>query len=70
MPRLPQRGYLDVGAGDVSTAKLPPAAQAVLAIAGVVLCTKIFASAARAMGWNTQAIAAGLYVAGHVATQL
>jgi hypothetical protein len=61
---------MDAGSGDVSAVKLSPEAQAVLAIAGVVLCTKAFGSAARSLGWNTQAIAAGLYVAGHLATKL
>jgi hypothetical protein len=54
----------------MSTPKLPDGPQAALALVGVVICTKVFTSATRRLGWNALAIAAVLYVAGQLATKL
>jgi hypothetical protein len=49
---------------------IPEGGQAAAALLGVIVCTKVFTSAARRMGWSALAVGAVLFVAGHLASGL
>jgi hypothetical protein len=70
VPWLSPCGHVDPRAVNMSGSKWPDGPQAALALVGVVVCTKAFTSATRRLGWNAFAVAAVLYVAGHLATKL
>ncbi len=52
----------------MSTPSIPDGGQAVLALLGVAVCTKVFTTAARRMGWSPLAVTAALFLAGRLAT--
>jgi hypothetical protein len=63
---LRQGSHVDPHKADAMN--ISDAGQAAVALLGVIICTKVFTSAARRMGWGALAVRAVLSVAGHLAS--